>query len=229
MSARTLAGIGALLIALAAPAAAQAVPTIAPLKPCYVTADTDVGPQSEGVQISATGFTPNSKVDLALDGVPYPAGNGLQTGPAGELTLLEPIPAPFVQRGSRTFTITLTEQGNPANTVSATAKSTALGVAVKPKRSAPSDKVRFKGLGFTEERPIFAHYIYKGKVRKTVRMARRPRECGGFRVRRRQIAVRNPGLGVWTIQFDQSRRFVDPAVTPIVFVWLKIRVTLEPR
>ena len=43
MSPRILAGSSALLIALAAPAAAQALPTIQPLKPCYVTADTAQG------------------------------------------------------------------------------------------------------------------------------------------------------------------------------------------
>jgi hypothetical protein len=228
MSPRTLAGSGALLVALAAPAAAQAVPTIQPLKPCYVTADTSQGPQSEGVRIVAAGFTPNALVDLSIDGAPYPGGEGLKAGQNGELPI-EPVPAPFVESGSREFTVTLSERGNPANTVSATAKSTALGVTVKPKQAKPSDRIRFKGLGFTRPKAIYAHYLYKGKVRKTVRMARKPRECGGFKARRRQIPVKNPGLGGWTIQFDQSRRFRDPAVTPIVFVRLEIRVRLVRR
>jgi len=235
MSPRTLAGSGALLISLAAPAAAQAVPTIQPLKPCYVTAATAQGPQSEGVRIAAAGFTPNSKVDLSIDGAPYPGGDDLQTDPAGALPIA-PVPAPFVESGSRAFTITLTEQGNTANTVSASAKSTALGVSVKPSSAKPSDRIRFKGSGFTqlkpdstERKPVYAHYIYKGKVRRTVRMAREPGECGGFKARRRQIPIRNPGLGKWTIQFDQSKRFVDPATTPIVFVRLGIFVRLVPR
>ena len=65
------------------------------------------------------------------------------------------------------------------------------------------------------------------ELRKTVRMARRPRgDCGGFRKRRRQIPIDNPGLGEWTIQFDQSRRLKDPAVEPIVFVRLGILIRL---
>ena len=55
------------------------MPTIEPLKPCYVTAGTAENPQGEGVQINAQGFTPNSKVDLALDGQPVPG----RRGPAG--------------------------------------------------------------------------------------------------------------------------------------------------
>src|SRR5215210_8097295 len=132
MSPRTIAGGGALLIALAAPAAAQAAPVIQPLKPCYVTANTAQGPQSEGIQIVATGFTPNSKVDLAIDGAIVEGGNDLQTDGAGTLNLATLFPAPFVPAGSRTFTVTLTEEGNAANTVSTTAKSTALGVTLTP-------------------------------------------------------------------------------------------------
>jgi hypothetical protein len=225
MSARTLAGSCALVVALAAPHAAHAAPAIAPLKPCYVTAKTDTGREQEPVQISANGFTPNASVNLLLDGEPYEHGTNLQADEFGNLPL-PPIPAPFVRRGSRTFTITLTEVNNPANTVSATAKSTALGVSVKPEEARPSDRIRFKGSGFTEDGPIYAHYSYKGKLRKTVRMARKPRSCGGFKVRRRQIPVRRPGLGLWTIQFDQSKEFVDPEVTPIVFVRLAIRIRL---
>ena len=228
MSPRTIAVSGALVISFAAPAAAQAAPTIGPLKPCYVTAATASGPQSEGMQISATGFTPNSLVDLSIDGTIVDGGDNLQTDPAGTLGLSSPVPAPFVPSGSVTFTVTLTEDGNPANTVSATAKSTALGVTLKPRAAPPSQRIRFRGLGFTQDRPIYAHYVYKGKLRKTVRMARRPGECGRFSARRRQIPVRDPGLGIWTVQFDQRRRLVNPAVTPIVFVRIAIRITLQP-
>jgi hypothetical protein len=226
MATRTFAAAGALTIALAAPAAAHAAPIMAPLKPCYVTADTAAGPQSEGMQIVAAGFSPNASVDLTIDGEAYPGGAGLQADADGVLPV-PPIPAPFVEKGTREYTVTLTEQGNPANTVSTTTKSTALGVKLKPNEARPSDLIRFRGSGFTEDKSIWAHYVYKGKVRKTVRMARKPRGgCGGFSARRRQIPVDKPGLGNWTIQFDQSRRFKDPAVEPIVFVRLGIRIRL---
>lgn len=225
---RTLAGAAALSTALAAPAAAQALPTIAPLQPCYVTADTAQGPQSEGVQITAAGFTPNSTVDLTIDGAAVKDGSDLQVDPAGGLTL-PPVPAPFVQEGSMPFTVTLTEDGNPANTVSSTAQSTALGVSVKPTSAKPSEQVRFKGLGFTKDKPIYAHYVHKRKARKTVRLARRPRACGGFEVHRRQIPIRRPGLGSWIVQFDQSKRFRRPAAGGIVYVRLRIELKLVPR
>jgi hypothetical protein len=232
MSPRTFAVAGALLFALLVPASAQAA-TIQPLKPCYVTAGTAAQPQAEGVQIAAAGFTPNSKVDLAvtLDGQPHPSSlSGLQTDPAGNLNVApEQLGAPFVERGTHDFALTLTEQGNPANTASATSKTTALGVSVKPRRAKPSRRIRFKGGGFTGSTGVYAHYIYRKKVRKTVRMVRKTGTCGEWIAHKRQIPVKNPKPGEWTVQFDQSKRYRPPSLVDSVFVRLGISVTLVRR
>jgi hypothetical protein len=230
MSSRMIAASGAFALSLLAPAAAHALPTIQPLAPCYVTAgESPTRYNSQPLDISVSGFTPNSTVSLSIDGVPVDDGQNLQTDPAGALTV-PTMRAPYVASGSDEFTITLTEDGNPANTVSATSKSAALGVRLRPTEARPSQRIRFRGLGFTADKAIYAHYIYRGTVRKTVRMARGPRgDCGAFRARRRQIPVRNPGLGRWTVQFDQSRRFVDvtdPNARPILFVRIGIRLRL---
>jgi hypothetical protein len=230
MSARIPAVTGALLVALLVPAAAEAA-TIAPLKPCYVTAGTPSGPQSEGVAISASGFAPNSTVDLAMDG--QPIAQGLQTDPAGNLNLdPQNVPAPFIEKGSREFSVTLTQTDNPANTVTATARTTALGVSLKPRRARPSRRIRFKGSGFTGDGPVYAHYVYKGKLRKTVRMVRKKGTCGEWEAHRPQIPVNDPKTGNWIVQFDQSKRYRD-ARDPnsglrSVFVLIRISVSLVP-
>jgi hypothetical protein len=229
MSFRTLAASGALLIGLAAPVTAEAA-TIDPLaKPCYVTAGTAEDPQGEHVFFKARGFTPSSLVDIAIDGeVVY---RGRQTDANGELGVLSPffVDAPFIRRGSRDFTITLTEQGNPANTVTMTSRRTALGVKVKPKRARPSRKIRFKGTGFTKDKPVYAHYVYNGKVRKTVKMSNGQNACGQWRERAQQIPVNDPATGIWTVQFDQLKKYRDPTdeAEPFnsVYVQLNIQVT----
>ena len=219
MSPRTLAVLAALLTALAAPAGASAA-TLAPLAPCYVTAATSQGPQSQPVNLVASGFTPSALVDLTIDGQPVENGTGLQTNAMGGLEDLS-VPAPFIRRGSRDFTVTLTEQGNPANTVSATTKTTALRVDVKPKTARPSATIRFKGSGFIEHRPVWAHYIYRGKLRKTVKMVGRTGECGTWTTHKPQFPLRSPALGTWLVQFDQRKRLTR---SPPFFVQLKIRV-----
>jgi hypothetical protein len=230
MSARIPAVTGALLGALLVPAGAEAA-AIEPLKPCYVTAGTPAGPQREGIAINASGFTPNSTVNLAMDG--QPVANSLQTDPAGSLRLdPQNVPAPFIEKGSREFSVTLTENGNPANTVTATSRTTALGVSLRPRRARPSKRIRFKGSGFTGDGPVYAHYVYKGKLRKTVRMARKKSTCGGWRARRPQIPVNDPKTGNWIVQFDQSKRYRDArdpsSGLQSVFVLIRISVSLVP-
>src|SRR5215217_6960721 len=112
MSPRQLALAGALLIPFAVPAAAQAAPAIPPLKPCYVTALTASGPQSEQFGFTATGFTPNALVDVTVDDE---AVGTAQADATGNVEIPQ-LSAPFVRSGFTDFTVTLTEQGNPAKT-----------------------------------------------------------------------------------------------------------------
>jgi hypothetical protein len=232
MSRRSFAVTGALLISLLVPAAAEAA-VIQPLKPCYVTANTPTGPQAEGVAISASGFTPNSTVDLSIDGALVPGGQALQTDASGNLVLPpNSVQAPFIAQGTRQFTVTLTESANPANTVSAASLTTALGVNVTPREAKPSKRVHFEGSGFTGSKPVYAHYVYKKKLRRTVRMARKTTDCGGWTSHRDQIPVQKPETGNWTVQFDQSKKYRN-ARNPnsglkSVFVLIRISVTRVP-
>lgn len=231
MPSRFSAVAGALLFVLAVPATAQAVPTIEPLKPCYVTAGTAEDPQGEGVVITAQGFTPDSKVDLTLNGAVFTGSSALQVGPTGLLSL-PPFPAPFAAgKRPQDFTVALTEQTNTANTVSATAKATKLRVNIRPKSARPSDRIRFKGSGFTAEKPVYAHYTRKGKQVKRVRMARRTGECGSWSVKRPQFPMKNPAQGIWFVQFDQSKKYVDGRSGKLasVFVRVKFKISLVPR
>jgi hypothetical protein len=138
------------------------------------------------------------------------------------------IPAPFIKTGSGDFTVTLTEQGNPANTASVVGRHTALGVKVKPKRAKPSKKIRFSGAGFTQDKPVYAHYVFNGKLKRTVKMSGNPNSCGEWKKRAQQIPVNDPSTGIWTVQFDQLRKYKNPAKTQdfkSVFVQLRISVT----
>jgi hypothetical protein len=219
---------GSLLVALALPASAHAAPTMEPLRPCYVTAGTAKKPQSEGVVIQAQGFTADSRVALTVDGAPLEGVPELQVDASGLLRLQE-FPAPFVppRVGTRDFSVTLTEVGNAANTVTSTAKATALAVGVKPRRARPSERIRFFGRGFTADKPVYAHYTRNGKQIRRVRMVRRTGECGSWSVRRPQFPMAEPTEGIWVVQFDQSKKFVNGAIeTPkTVFVRVKFEIT----
>jgi hypothetical protein len=168
--------------------------------------------------VAARGFTPNAVVEVEIDGRPVRT-SPVQADPQGAFR--GDVRAPYRRRGERSFRLTLTEAGSPSNTVSATSRVTALTVAVTPQQTAPTRRVRFRGRGFTRGGAVYAHYVFRGKVRRTVRMGRPRGRCGTFSVRRRQIPVR-ARTGTWLVQFDQLRRFTNPPES--VFVQLQIRV-----
>src|ERR1044071_9684858 len=158
---RVLAATVVLLAALAAPAAADV--TMAPLKPCYVS-DGDLPTQRERIVVHTAGFTPLATLTLSIDGQPIDHGIADAFGVADCNET-----APFEGRDEHLFTLTVVEDLNPShNFVTATARVTNLAVTLKPSSAAPSRKVRFSGRGFTAAAPVYGHYVFGGKVRKTV-------------------------------------------------------------
>jgi hypothetical protein len=91
------------------------------------------------------------------------------------------------------------------------------------------DRVRFRGRGFTAAAPVYAHYVFAGRSRRTVRLGMPTGACGQFSVRRRQFPFRRtPRVGVWTIQFDQQERY-DPRAAVRFPLTVKVRRTIKPR
>jgi hypothetical protein len=207
-------------------AAAVAAPVLEPLKPCYVAVGVDPATgyyKTQKLPLAGSGFTPNSAVDVAVDGVTTMPGVPVD----GAGLLGTEVRAPYQQHGQRPFSVTLTEQGNPALTVTAESLVTRLEVLQKPRVSQPRQLVRLTGGGFTMlDRGVYAHYLRAGKHKQTVRIIRRPASpCGTFRVHRRQFPFR-PKVGTWIVQVDQRRSYSPEPST--AFVRLRIRVKREP-
>jgi hypothetical protein len=223
---------GAVVALLATPAAATAAdpPTLTEaLKKCYVSAAPG---QTEPVEIHAKNFMPNAPIDVFIDEVlvPTPAGANPPTANAnGELG--GTVSAPFIASGQRFFTLRLTEQPKdpmvPPPSVSTRSKVTALSVTSSPTRPRnTSTRVRFRGRGFTNRLlQIYAHYVFNGRDRQTVRIGKPFGDCGQFSVRRRQFPFKRPHVGTWTVQFDQEQAYNPKAP---VFTQLKIVVTRKP-
>ena len=197
--------VGAALAALALlPATAQAA-ALAPLKPCYISVTQPTGSKiTEPLDLAGNGFTAGSLVDVRFDGK---LDRTIQADAAGNLPP-QTLQSPYQAKGQGAFTLTAAERGNPANTVALPSRTTALTLKLKPKRARPSTRIRFMGAGFTAQEAVWAHYLYKGKIRKTVRLVKRIKNpCGTFSAKRRQIPIKRPKLGVWRLQVDQQKRY----------------------
>jgi hypothetical protein len=219
---RSLALAVCLLAGSLLPAAAARGATLAPLKPCYVSA----GPTADArqpIDVNAQGFTPNGTASVGIDGTVIE--DDAQIDPMGGI--VGPVPAPFQARGQRLFTLSLADNMNPSIAVSAQALVTALDVRVRPANAKPSSRVLFRGRGFTGGPAVYAHYLRKGRLRKTVLLANATGPCGTFRVRRRQLPIKRPHVGRWMVQVDQERVFRETPAS--VSVRLVIDVSREPR
>ena len=232
MTRRSAARLAAATVAaaLALPAAAQAA-ALNPIKPCYVSVTQPIPGERdqtarETIDVAGSGFTPGALIDLTLDGV---VERTVQADAAGNLPL-QGVVSPYQRRGQGTFTLGAAGRGNPANAVSLPSRRVALSLDLRPAHARPADRVRFIGRGFTEQRAVWAHYLYKGRLRKTVRLVRRIRNpCGVFSVRRPQIPLKRPRLGRWRVQFDQRRRYSRRPDGVNVRVDIDVRRSFRPR
>ena len=194
----------ALLLAPEYPVPASAAPVLDPLKPCYVTVQTGSGAyETESFALGGGGFTPGALVDVAVDGAP--AVSGLRAGDDGRIPS-GTLASPAILAGQRRFTVTAAERSDPSRAASAHSRVAELAVRVTPRRARPSQRVRFRGRGFTDPGGIYAHYLRRGRLRRTVRLARAATgPCGRFDVRAPQFPFR-PRQGSWRVQIDQHRR-----------------------
>jgi hypothetical protein len=213
--------LGAAAAVLLVPHAAQAA-TLDPLGPCYRS----VGPAEETretVPVYGRGFTPGEEVAISVN------GRVVKEGAFADAfgNVIGDVRAPYRAKGEAPFTVTVAEKAQPSNTASATSRVTALALRLKPSLAVPSQRVRFIGRGFTDGTEVYAHYLRAGKVRKTVLLGAPQGACGRVNVKRRQIPIKRPAEGRWTLQVDNQPTY---SAEPMgVFVQLTIRVRRVPR
>jgi hypothetical protein len=211
---RSLLSAGVLAAIFAAPA--QAVPELTkPLNPCYLVAQES---QRQLVAVEAKGFTPFNDVDVYIDDILQ-----IDTQVLGGGNIIGQVLAPFQEEGTGTFTLRLSERQKPENVVTARTLVTRLAVEQSPPRASTGQKVRFKGRGFLDAAPVYAHYVFAGKVRKSVRLGLPKGPCGTFHFKRQQFPFKKtPRRGNWTIQFDQHLRY-DPKAAVQVRMTIRVR------
>jgi hypothetical protein len=223
-----LAGVAAAALGpLAAPAVARS-PVLDPLAPCYVAAQPD---QRQPVPINAHGFTPYALIDVYVDDVlqQQPAGSAAPQADVNGDLVGGSVPAPYIPFGVHRFTLRLAEHTNANNTVSAGSYVAALTVEQRPAQASTRSRVRFRGRGFTAPGMVYAHYVFAGQSHKTVRIGATHGPCGLFTRRMRQFPFKHsPKVGVWTIQFDQQRRY-DPDATVLVRLTITVHRTIKPK
>jgi hypothetical protein len=193
--------VAIVVLALAAPAAAQAATlAVDPVKPCY---------REQGrVFLTADGYTPNGFVDFSRD------GNVIERLQADAMGRIQGnLRLPGLIMGQRTLTYVGTDVSNPAITAQVSLVTTATDVRVSPENGAPNRLLTIRARGFFRGRTLYAHIRRRGKpprgrpVRvRTVRLGRLTGSCHRAQLRKR-LFTRNTAAGTYRVQFDNFRTY----------------------
>ena len=182
-------------VALAGPAAASAATlTTSPQKPCFGSGDR--------VNFRGTGFTPSGIVDFTRDGDPVAADPPITALPDGTVNAGLTV---FNERGVEQRSYAATDRTNPTLTAAAPVTVSELDVNMLPRSGEPSEPRRIAAVGFTRGSTLWAHIVFKGKVR-NLKIGALKGDCRNLTKRKRLFGA-SPPFGRHLIHFDASRRF----------------------
>jgi hypothetical protein len=191
----SIAAVVTAVVALAGPAAASAATlTTSPQKPCFGSGDR--------VTFSGSGFTPGGIVDFTRDGEPVAADPPITALPDGTVNAGLTV---FNERGVEKRSYAGTDRTNPALTAAAPVTVSELDVNMSPRGGEPGDPRTIAAVGFTGGSTLWAHIVFKGKVR-NLRIGALKGACRNLTKRTRLFGP-NPPFGRHLIHFDTSRRF----------------------
>jgi hypothetical protein len=209
-----------LAAAVAAPAALAALPGLVDAAPTIATSAICLRPSQEpgGTQIAprldvtGSGFSPNSLIALTRGAQSITTYSDAAGDLAYSFSVFDLLSS-RVPRATPLDVLASDPALGPSNALRV--KAAPLSFIAIPKRTKPSRTVTFRFSGFTPDRPIYAHYRFGGHLRATVRMGLASNPCGLLSARRDQIPVRDPQVGLWRVQFSQSKTFKAKSVPRI--------------
>jgi len=189
--------LGAVLIALAAPAASAQAATLTINQPCQVA--------TFGVAAVLAGFTPNTSVSVQGEGI-FATGT---TDATGSATI--PFAAPrlgSIEPGSKQVVLTAKDNSPAPMTATGAFRTTNFAFGTTGGQQSPKAKRTWSFSGLIPGKPIYGHFRYAGRTRANYRFGVAKGPCGELTVRAAGIPVRGRvNTGKWNVQIDQKRTF----------------------
>jgi hypothetical protein len=193
---RTALGVGlaACAAVLLAPAAARAADLTA-AGACFAS--------GQPIVLSGTAFTPGTPVTIS-----GAAGGGAQADGLGAFTTQVATPA-MSELGPTAVRFTAVDLVNPANTATLDLRVVreAFGSNL-PIAGRPGETTTWRFAGFEPDRPIYGHFVLRGRSRGDHRFGVATSACGVLTVRAPRIpGVRELRPGRWTLKLDQRMSY----------------------
>ncbi|MEO6858794.1 MAG: hypothetical protein ABI323_09425 [Solirubrobacteraceae bacterium] len=195
----------ALLIPVAVAAQASAA-TLSVNQNCFVNTTTERTLHQAPMVVTGSGYVPGDSVTItSSDGS---VNTVTQAGPAGTIGIQIGAPTPFLKLpGSQVVGLTASDD-NASGTITGGTflKTTLLDVATVPSTAPPSRRVSWYFSGFRPGRPIYVHYLHRGRQVARVRFGEAKGVCGLLRTRARFFPGRQR-YQRYGLQFDDSKRY----------------------
>jgi hypothetical protein len=195
----------AVLVAVAGDAApAGAAPTIATKIPCV--ANLGLG-GAMTLPLTGSGFTPNGVVALQTSTSSRPTPKDLTSirADAGGNIASRVDPPAFKSRSTvqETFHLIAIEAANPANTATATFRQVRFGFNASPSTGRPARRVTYTARGFLPGKPVYAHFRFRGRTRRDLKIGVARAPCGIASKKMRLLPAKTR-FGTWTVYMDQT-------------------------
>ena len=206
VSRRVLAASSAAALAAATgdTGAASAAPTIASKLPCV--ANLGIG-GALTLPLTGTGFSPNGVVALSTSTASSPAPKDLTSVSADANGNIETRVDPPAFRSTSTlqqsFNLIAIDAVNPANTATSTFRQVRFGFDAKPDTGRPARRVTYTARGFLPGKAVYAHFRFRGRTRRDVKIGVAGGACGIVSKKMRLLPAQTR-FGTWTIFMDQA-------------------------
>lgn len=213
MRARCAAYVAAAFVG--APAGASAA-DVAVDQPCYAEGHT--------MEVSGSGYTPNSIATLTVGGTTTSADTDVNG--AFSATLAAPMTS-LQLPDAQQFSLAAHDVGSGADT-STTINVAKVGVGALPRTAKPHTRITWYLAGFPSQKAIYGHWRFGGRTRANHRMGLPIGPCGVLKAKARQIEAKRIRFGTWTVQFDHNRVY-DKHAQPSVIAKVKVFRTFARR
>jgi hypothetical protein len=184
--------------------AANAAPTIATKIPCV--ANLGIG-GAMTLPVIGSGFSPNGVVALSTSTASNPAPKDLasvRADPNGNIASRVDPPA-FRSESTveQSFNLIAIEVANPANTATSTFREVRFGFDASPSTGRPARRVTYTARGFLPGKAVYAHFRFRGRTRRNVKIGVPAAPCGIASKKMRLLPTKTR-FGRWTIYMDQA-------------------------
>jgi hypothetical protein len=206
VSRRVLAASSAAALAVAAgeAGAASAAPTISSKIPCV--ANLGIG-GALTLPVVGSGFSPNGVVSLSTTTASSPSPKDLGSVNADPNGNVDSRVDPPVFRSTSTvmqsFNLIAIDAANPANTATSTFRQVRFGFDANPDNGRPARRVTYTARGFLPGKAVYAHFRFRGRTRRNVKLGLAGEPCGIVSKKMRLLPTKTR-FGRWTIYMDQA-------------------------